>query len=69
LHDERRMKKAKLRLTRETLRSLSVSSLAAVASGAAIQVPTRTCYCTIIPNSVVNSCYQSDCCLFSVDVC
>lgn len=59
----------KLTLNRETLRSLAPRSLDQAKGARMIENPTKTGVCTIIPNSVVNSCYQSDCCLWSVEIC
>jgi hypothetical protein len=60
------MTKKKLALSRETLRSLAPRSLAHAHGARMIEAPTKTCVCTIIPNSVLNSCGNSDCCLWSV---
>ena len=65
----------KLKLSRETLRALAPPSLT-LAHGAMIDVPTRSCYCTIVTvqtcsckPSVCDSCFDSDCCLASVRIC
>jgi hypothetical protein len=52
----------RLKLSRETVRVIRPSTLSD-AKGGMINVPTKTCNCTIIKDSVLNSCYQTDCCL------
>jgi len=62
------MKKKKLTLNRETVRALSPNDLTH-AAGAMRDLPTRTCYCTYTCLSACGSCFDTDCCLYSVRVC
>lgn len=56
------MKKTKLKLSRQTIRTLSDAPLAKVAGGYQ-EKPTYSCNITFCCRSVFNSCYDTDCCL------
>ena len=54
------MKKIKLKLNRQTVRVLTETTLGEVNGGYQNK---KTVSCNCVPNSVLNSCYNTDCCL------